>query len=246
MDAGAHLAAIRRDADAFAAAVRRGTGAPVPSCPGWTVADLARHMGTVHRWAADQVASRPDRGSSAVPDQPDDAGLADWITAGADALIATLAAADPADNCWTFAEDNRTVSFWMRRQANETSVHLWDAEAAHAGADGPPPVDAELAADGVDEYLGTMLRRLRSRGGAEAAGETYHFHRTDGPGEWFVVFPSAGGAIVTAEHAKADVAVRGSASDLVLWLWRRVPDGRVDAVGDISRLARWPELVVAA
>src|SRR5437763_885044 len=36
--------AFHRDAAALAAAARRGLAAPVPSCPGWTVATLVTHL----------------------------------------------------------------------------------------------------------------------------------------------------------------------------------------------------------
>jgi uncharacterized protein (TIGR03083 family) len=247
VEPAAYLDAIRRDADGLVAALRRGLTPSVPGCPDWTVADLARHMGMVHRWSAGIVASRPDRGAVEQLEAPDDAALADWVAEGADALIATLSAADPTDDCWTFDANNRTVSFWHRRQGNETSVHRWDAEAAHDGVDGAPALDADIAADGVDEFLTAMLPGVRKRMSdpVVGAGETFHLHRTDGPGEWFVVFPADGSVVVTAEHAKGDVAMRGSASDLVLWLWRRVPDDRLDLAGDETRIDRWRELVPA-
>ena len=46
-------------------------------------------------------------------------------------------------------------------------------------------------------------------------GETLHFHRTDGDGEWLVRLTPDGPEVERA-HAKGDVAVRGSASDLLL------------------------------
>ena len=36
-----------------------GLNAPVPTCAGWSVADLVAHTGQVHRWAAAQLAHRP-------------------------------------------------------------------------------------------------------------------------------------------------------------------------------------------
>ena len=44
----------------------RTVGAVVPTCPGWTVADLAKHTGIIHRWATEIVATRAPRGSSSV------------------------------------------------------------------------------------------------------------------------------------------------------------------------------------
>jgi hypothetical protein len=39
------------------------------------------------------------------------------------------------------------------------------------------------------------------------------------------------------------VAVRGSASDLLLFLWRRIPADRLEVYGDAALLPRYFELV---
>jgi predicted lipid carrier protein YhbT len=50
-----------------------------------------------------------------------------------------------------------------------------------------------------------------------------HLHSTDADGEWVVTEPDPSSRLaVTHEHAKGDAAVRGSASDLLLLLWRRL------------------------
>ena len=49
--------------------------------------------------------------------------------------------------------------------------------------------------------------------------------------------------VVTREHAKGDVAVRGPASDLLLFLWHRIPADRLDVVGDAALLERFFDLV---
>ncbi len=125
--------------------------------------------------------------------------------------------------------------------AQETAVHRWDAQAALGD---PEPIEPELACDGIDEVLDVIVpSRLRGPEDArEGHGETYHFHRTDGPGEWLVRF-DAQGATVTREHAKGDVAVRGAASDLLLFLWGRLPGERLEVLGDASLLGRLFELV---
>jgi hypothetical protein len=47
-----HLAVITESADALLAdAAEADLTDPVPTCPGWTVADLLRHHGGVCRWA---------------------------------------------------------------------------------------------------------------------------------------------------------------------------------------------------
>lgn len=125
--------------------------------------------------------------------------------------------------------------------ARETAVHRWDAQRAHGE---PQPIDAELAADGIDEVCDVMLVAFRRWAEHHAAGrgETYHFHRTDGPGEWLLRF-EADDVVMTCAHAKGAVAVRGSASDLLLFLWQRIPTERVEVLGDAALLERYFELV---
>ena len=41
-------------------------------------------------------------------------------------------------------------------------------------------------------------------------------------------------------HAKGDVALRGTASDLLLWAWNRVPpDDRFEVFGEPTLLDAW-------
>jgi hypothetical protein len=49
--------------------------------------------------------------------------------------------------------------------------------------------------------------------------------------------------VVTREHAKGDVAARGTASSLLLFLYGRVPADDLEVFGDAALLARWRELV---
>ena len=67
-------------------------------------------------------------------------------------------------------------------------------------------------------------------------------------GEWFVSDLTPAGATFTREHRKGDVAIRGYAADLVLWLWKRY-HGSVEILGDAGigralplRDLRWPAL----
>ncbi len=46
------------------------------------------------------------------------------------------------------------------------------------------------------------------------------------------VGPTAGGASITGEHTKADVALRGSAFELACWTWGRLPTERLEILGD--------------
>ena len=244
-----HLGALAREMAAFESAARRGPlAAHVDACPEWTAGDLVAHLGEVHRWAAHHVRDRPDRMEWGWADPWEgpahDPGIADWYREGADVLLATLRDADPAATVPTFLGPG-TAAFWARRQAQETLVHRWDIETACGGA--PAPLDGELAADGVDEFLTVFAPRRRRQSERAGGGESVHVHRTDGDGEWIVRFAAgstdAAGVVVERTHAKGDVAVRGDAEDLLLWLWMRRDTSPLDIVGDPSVLDVFRELV---
>jgi len=240
--------------------------AAVPGCPGWTVEALVCHMGLVFSMWDKWVRERP-RGfdkkafaellaerEKALPGftawrkqgmtgEGVPPGAAEFADRYQKKLEGELRELDPDEQVWTFAPWDQTTGFIQRRIAQETAIHRWDAQSAHGIEE---PIDAELAADGVDEYLEMAIPLARDGRKAnnslpEYRGERFHFHRTDGPGEWLVEFtPEA--TLVTREHAKGDVAIRGTASDLDLFIWGRIPADRLEVHGDGALAERWREL----
>jgi hypothetical protein len=103
-------------------------------------------------------------------------------------------------------------------------------------------MDPALAADSVDEMLDVFVGLTRVLFEAPGAGESAHLHCTDTEGEWLITFPAPGERALSREHAKGDVAFRGSAESLILFLWGR-DDAGVETVGDQAVAARWRELV---
>jgi uncharacterized protein (TIGR03083 family) len=198
----------------------------VPSCPGWTVAELIRHTGTVHRWADKRL--RTSLGQEPRPrvDPPHGAALLDWFDEGVEAVLATLANSDLDGPCDTWAGE-RTRRWWLRRLAHETTIHAWDATVSLGT---PFRADGELAADGIDELFEVFLARVAPAGRESLTG-TVHVHASDVPGEWLVTLDPEG-ASVRREHAKGDVALRGPAWSLLLVLWRRRPPADVEVFGD--------------
>jgi uncharacterized protein (TIGR03083 family) len=246
MDREQYLDALTGDSERLAdAATAAGTGAAVPTCPGWTVADLLGHVVAGDRWAltiveqAEQgITERIDRGHA--PEGLDGDALVQELRDGAERLVAALARVDPATSAWTFAASDRTVAFWTRRRSHETAVHRYDVETA-AGT--PSPIDAALATDGIDEFLGVFLPRLAEKPvDALADDAAIHLHCTDVDGEWLIARRGSD-LIVTAEHAKGDVAARGRASDLLLFLWGRVPADTLEVFGDGELLARFGDAI---
>lgn len=187
--------------------------APVPTCPGWTVTQLAHHLGTVHRWAAGAV--REGRPLDLEETGPTDAaGLVAWYREGADELTALLTATDEAAEVWSFGPKPRTARFWSRRQAHETAMHAEDLGLA---AGGLPPLPAELAVDGVDEVVTMMFpRQVRLE-------RTPPLERSlalipDGAPRWVL----AGPGVAADDVPDTDATLAGPAEVLVRLLWKRV------------------------
>jgi uncharacterized protein (TIGR03083 family) len=151
MEFAEHLAALRLQGELLgAAAAGMDLETRIPTCPEWTMRDLVRHMGDVHRWAAAHVAERRTEPIRRVDEiagpLPGDADLLDWFHQGHADLVATLEAADPDVRCWSFLPAPSPLAFWARRQAHETGMHRADAESPSGRI---TPFDPALAADGV-------------------------------------------------------------------------------------------------
>lgn len=233
-----YLDFLRTDLDTVSATPPEALGATVAACPEWTVADLLGHHEGVLRFATAQLRAAP--GSEIVPFDPpsEDVDRIAAFSAAADRLYEELLVVDPAEHRPNWAGD-ASASFWFRRMAQEAAIHRWDAQAAHTTAD---PIHATLAADGVDELADIFFPHAKRRG-ITGDGETVHLHATDdeladGAGEWMFTF-TAEGVDVERTHGKGDMAVRGTASDLLLFVWNRRPI-EVDTFGDTDARTWWP------
>ena len=219
----------------------------VPTCPDWTLRQLATHVGRAHRWAAEIAATRsaemipfrqvPD---GRIPDDP--AEHAPWLRAGAARVIEAVREAG-SNPVWAF-DRLRPASFWARRMAHETAVHRADAELA-TGRE--PAFAPDIAADGIDEWLGSLSGPTpgdEHLNDALPDSAVLHVHGTDDglgeAGEW-LVRREGSGLVVKHGHGKGDVAVRGPAARLLLVLLRRVPpdDPQVQVMGDAALLTGW-------
>jgi uncharacterized protein (TIGR03083 family) len=199
--------------------------APVPSCPGWTVADLIVHLGETHLWARHAiVAGNPEAPDPEAPS--DHEALPGWYRGAADALLGTLRSVDPAAPAWTFGLPPRTAAFWSRRQAHEASMHGWDLATAVGHDIG---YDEELALDGIDEVV-TMFFPRQVRLGRMPPLPAGLGIRPDGStARWTL-------AVDGRHHPDepADAVLAGPAPILLLLLWGRVglDDPRLRLTGD--------------
>jgi len=179
---------------------------PVPTCPGWSLADLVLHLGEVHLWAAHAIVNGAPDGNESYDGEP--AGLVDWYRGTARRLLEVLESRAPDAPAWTFGPD-KVTAFWRRRQVHETLMHGYDALAA-VGREADWAIDPALAWDGVEE-IETMFypRQVRLERTAPLGG-TLRLTPTD------VDAPSLdiGSGDPVAE-------LTGPSSYLLLALWKR-------------------------
>lgn len=227
--------------------------ATVPTCPDWTLADLARHVGGAHRWVGTIVATRAaksvdpaDVPEGAGPEGEDAAALDAWLAAGIERTVAALREAGPDTEVWSWTTAQNT-GFWARRMTHETVVHRADA-ALTAGV--PFDVPAPVAADCLEEWLQIgelpmVAARFAEHGaGLRGPGRTIHVHATDAPpgvaAEWLLDLT---GETPTHRHTheKAAVALRGPLTDVLQVLYRRLPadSDRVEVLGERALLDQW-------
>ena len=238
MDTDTYLEHVRADAERMAATARADLSADVPHCPGWDLGDLIFHMGGVHRFWAEILERGLQNPRDATRAQRPDGDLGEWLMEGADHLVNVVSKADLEAPIWTWSHLKKGT-FVPRRMAHETTVHRWDAQSALGS---PEPIDPQLAADGVDEFLELVVGYTKTPLGGN--GETVHLHQTDGDGEWILHLEEDGPSVAHG-HAKGDAAVRATGSDLVLMLWRRVSANDVEVLGSrevLDTFLEWPDL----
>lgn len=213
---------------------------PVPTCPGWSLGQLFRHVGRGDRWAAQIVRDRLDHfldprsveGGKPPPD-PDDA--ISWLYGGARLLVDAVEQTGVETPVWTFLGP-RPAGWWVRRRLHEVAVHRADVAITVGGEF---TLEPNVAADGISEFLERIAVQAGS-GGTPLPLEdddTLHLHATDPglleAGEW-TVRRDERGVTWSHRHGKGAVALRGGATELLLAMVRRlsVADTGIELLGD--------------
>lgn len=209
---------------------------PVPTCPGWDLAELLAHVGRVHQWATALLLAAPGARVRYrdLPDPPEPDRRPEWF-AGVAAASVDASRATPLEQPVRTWAGERPARWWRRRLAHETVMHGVDADLTRGL---PPSVDAAVAVDGIDELVTEFGPHTFDTSLGD--GATAHLHATDADGEWLVTWTPAG-LRVEREHRKGDVAMRGRAEDLLLVLWGRRGVGSVEVLGEhglVDRLCR--------
>jgi uncharacterized protein (TIGR03083 family) len=232
MDHEGRVSAAEREVATFVEAVAAGSlDAPVPTCPGFSVDDLAAHVGSFCAFWTHVLCEGTGRPKPPFDDAPEH--RVEWLREIAHHLDVELRTTTPDTAVWTWFPPDQSAGFVTRRVANELAVHRVDAELARGTA---APIAADLAADGIEEIF-VLMQHPDSAELLSPTRHTLHLHGTDfEPSEWLVDFGPEG-MTVTREHAKGDLALKGTVSDLEMLLYQRPTVGEVERFGDDAVLA---------
>ncbi|MFD9486022.1 maleylpyruvate isomerase family mycothiol-dependent enzyme [Streptomyces sp. NPDC059991] len=251
LDHDFHCSEILRQADELRSHL---TGAElavtVPTCPDWTLRELAVHVGGAHRWVAEIVRTKA---TAVVPQErvPDFTGpekdepeaLDAWLAQGAALCADTLRTAGADQAAWTWAGE-ATAGCWARRMTHETVVHHADA-ALTVGAE--YRLAPEVAADTIDEWLELVTYVQAAKPAPAAAaelrgpGRSIHLHATDAPGAEWLIELGEDGVSRRRGHEKATVALRGPLTDVLSVFCRGLPadSPRIEVLGGAELLDFW-------
>lgn len=152
--------------------------------PGWTFTELTLH---VARFL--EVATRYLRTGSMVqlPPPPIPAGTAlDYLDRQLAAAAEVLPNVPGDRPTWTFSPTAPDLAWvWHRRIAQEVNLRRWDAQAALRTL---VDTDPDLAVDGIDEHLGTLLAARYLGDTPPNTVGTAIVRLDDLPESWFVRF----------------------------------------------------------
>lgn len=249
-----HLRLINERSTAFRAAIAAAPSLDlqVPTHPERTLFDLVQHVGMGRRKSAAIVAAGP---AAAPPEKSawDDGmgaprereALLDWWTESVEQLTSALREAGPDRGCWTWWDDSpspQTSGAWARRQVPEIAVPTYDAQFTVGAAQ---PLPEEVALDGFDDCQFTLCATTVAWPHEPAVVD---YHATEGR-SWRLRLSRDGarvarfGAPAAGEDPDmADASARGTASDLVLFFYDRIPLDSLKWDGDrriFDQLIAW-------
>lgn len=227
------VSAVRREGQGILTAAGMGFDADIPTCDEWNMAQLVRHISKIYAFVTVVVSTRatelPER--PALPDGEPLEVLSDVL----DDVVAALSEIDAETPVWNWSDDASDLGlFWARRMAHESSVHRYDAQAAHGVEQ---PIDADLAGDGIDELLDMVAPRVYRREGVSGPTGTIALQSSD-DGAWLLGLEPHSLARLEV-ITEPDVTVNGTSSALLLASYSRVPWTSLEVTGNADLLTQW-------
>ncbi len=247
MEVSDYIGFVATEGELFASVAEHGElRVDVPTCPGWDMRELVRHLGLIHLWAAGHVAfphEEPDYGvelqdlAEYWPDLggawPADLDLVSWYRETNANLVRVLEAAPSDVDAFTFLPAPSPLAMWARRQASETAIHRFDAQHARGVASQFEP---KFASDMLNEMLCGFAPRRRTLD--IAAEQLVHIHTSDTDDHWYVTIGPERTETSRA-GSDADLTLTGTAAQLYLLLWNRAPDASITMTGNTDLMNLW-------
>jgi uncharacterized protein (TIGR03083 family) len=208
----------------------------VPSCPGWTTDDLAKHMAQVylHQAFVVETGSQAENKEHLAP-YPRTEDYLEFMGWGFEAITKALDINRPERSTWSWHHSDHSVDFWFRRMAHETVIHRIDAEIA---AGSVTQIDEALALDGVDEVLDflPLLGSWPEAPNVDFGIVSIAALTKTGKRFWDVNFTSEAATVSAADEANQDarLVITGNAEAMDLYLWGRIDiaDPRISLTGE--------------
>jgi uncharacterized protein (TIGR03083 family) len=214
-------------------AVQAGPDLPVATCPDWRVHDLIAHLGGVHDFILQATHGEQPVFDSSSGSWADVLDRWDRVFR---ALVQRMSNAHADEQVWAPPGTPPVLRSWARRAAHETAIHRLDADSAVKDLK-TLVFGTEFAADGIDEFLGTLLPGT-SAGRPPTTAGTVLYHAADAGCVWQLRL-DVGQPMVTTEltdsGVDADVNVVGTADAVYRAVWGRPSTAVV--TGDRSILA---------
>jgi uncharacterized protein (TIGR03083 family) len=208
----------------------------VPSCPGWTTKDLAKHMAHVYLGQAFVVeTARQAENKEHLAPYPRTEDYLEFMGWGFEAITKALDINRPERPTWSWHHSDQSVDFWFRRMAHETVIHRIDAEQAVGKVS---KIDESLALDGVDEVL-DFLPLTGSWpevpnidfGIVSIVASTKNSYKV-----WDLNFTNEAATVsaVAESNSSARLLISGDAEAMDLYLWGRIDssDPRISITGE--------------
>ena len=212
LSAARYLDLLHEEGERLLLAAEGAMDLPVPACEGWAVRDVVEHVGMVygHKIAALELGRRPEPGEWQGPEP------------GVDEIA------------WCHGLLHRLASDLSRRRGRRAGLDLVGAR-----PDGRLLAAPDGAGDGRAPGRRRECRAARSPRSRATSRSTASTSCCASCSPTWASRTSAG-PVRDGDRVRVVVAgttVAGDASDLLLWLWGRAPDGAVEVAGDEAEAA---------
>ena len=231
------------DAQALLAAAESDWSRPVPHCPGWDASELVGHLGGIFAWMATIVTTggpvaRADR--EVPPVDLDE--RRSWYLAHLEQTLDVLSQTTPDTEVWTFSSrGENNVGWWRRRLAVETAIHRWDAEYAVSAT--ARELNGEVATAGIEEFVDEFLPGLLAQPTVTGLNGMLHLKATDNQRRWDLDLDALRASTdIPLSTPGSGAVIRGTRSDLLLWLTNRESSPRMGISGQSDIASQWNQL----